>query len=89
MYRNESPRFDRPFTIARPNAALDEWCEQGRYYVLQRRGGAMYPWDWELVRWHKPVYTKVIRRGGFGPWNLDNVPILEVYDLWQASETEP
>ncbi len=52
-----------------------------RYYVLQRRPSAEYESDQWLIEHETPVFTKTIRRGGFGPWNLASVPIIAIYDL--------
>ncbi len=52
-----------------------------RWYVMQRRPGLMFDRDWELIRTKTPVYVKTIRNGGFGPWDLGSVPLIEIYDL--------
>jgi hypothetical protein len=52
-----------------------------RYYVTQNRAGAETQLDKYLKKNVKPVYTKKIRKNGFGAWNLQNVPIIEIYDL--------
>lgn len=49
-----------------------------RWYVLQNRPGAWSWHDQQLRRQCRPVFQKVIRRGGWGPWRID-VPLIEVY----------
>ena len=50
-----------------------------RWYVLQHRPSAWQPPDHWLIAHAEPAYRKVIRRGGIGPWRLDQVPVVEVY----------
>jgi hypothetical protein len=50
-----------------------------RWYVLQHRPSAWQPPDRWLIEHAEPAYRKVIRRGGVGPWRLDEVPLVEVY----------
>lgn len=75
-------RMRRPYFIASPETTVDEMRLMGiRYYVLQRRPSAEFSRDVELIERGTPVFTKTIRHGGFGPWNLARVPIIEIYDL--------
>ncbi|MGL6195220.1 MAG: hypothetical protein ACRC2T_10415, partial [Thermoguttaceae bacterium] len=52
-----------------------------RYYVLQRRPSGEFKTDRKLIENATPVYTKVIRKGGIGVWQLDQTPILQVFDF--------
>ncbi len=61
--------------------AKDQQGKKIRYYVLQRRPSGEFPVDKRLIQQAKPVYVKVIHRGGWGVWNLDDVPILEIYEF--------
>jgi len=49
-----------------------------RWYVLQNRPGAWSAADRRLRARFRPMFRKVIRRSGWGPWRLD-VPLVEVY----------
>lgn len=57
-----------------------------RYYILQRRPSAELDWDKRFIREETPVFVKTIRRGGWGPWNLSTVPIIEIYDVSDLPE---
>ncbi len=50
-----------------------------RWYAVQHRPGAWQPLDRWLIEQAEPAHRKVIRHGGFGPWRLDHVPLVEVY----------
>lgn len=56
--------------------------EQSRFIVIQRLDSALVtrPLETKLIQEAKPVYQKVIPRHGFGPWNLCEVPLIEIYD---------
>lgn len=77
-----SGRMNRPCFIASPETSVTEMRSMGiRYYVLQRRPSAEFPRDIELIEQKTPAFVKTVRHGGFGPWNLAGVPIIEIYDL--------
>lgn len=81
LYQNGRDFSFQPVVI-KPELTLFELQNQGfRYYVLQRRPSAEFPRDKILIEQGRPVFTKTIRYGGFGPWRLDAVPLLEIYDL--------
>jgi hypothetical protein len=46
---------------------------------LQHRPSAWQAPDRWLIEHAQPAYRKVVRRGGVGPWRLDDVPLVEVY----------
>lgn len=50
-----------------------------RWYVMQRRPSGEMAVDVELIATAEPVYKKTIRRNGFGPWDLSEVPLIEIY----------
>lgn len=50
-----------------------------RWYVFQRRPSGYLPEDRWLMAHARPVFIKMIRSVGWGPWQLD-VPLVEVYD---------
>ncbi|MDR1291683.1 MAG: glycosyltransferase family 39 protein [Planctomycetaceae bacterium] len=52
-----------------------------RYYVMQNRTGLQTTVDVYFKSRAQPVYTKTIRKGGFGAWNLGTTPIIEIYDV--------
>lgn len=52
-----------------------------RWYVMQTRPSAMNEKDWRLVKTQTPAYTVTIPFSGPGPWNLNSVPLIRVYDL--------
>ncbi|MDR1477963.1 MAG: hypothetical protein LBJ00_03385 [Planctomycetaceae bacterium] len=52
-----------------------------RYYVTQNRSGHQSNNDKYFKNHAKPVYTKTIRKGGVGAWNLGTTPIIEIYDV--------
>lgn len=54
--------------------ALGRW----RWYVLQYRPGMWTAADRWLVARCRPVWRKVLRPGGWGPWRLD-VPLIDIY----------
>lgn len=81
LYKNKR-RFSFQPVVIKPETTLGELRQQGfRYYVLQRRPSAEFPRDKILIEQFHPIFTKTIRHGGFGPWRLDTVPLLEIYDL--------
>lgn len=58
-----------------------------RYYVLQRRPSGESILDQQLIRNSTPVFRKVIRKGGYGIWNLSEVSLLEIYDFEEYLKT--
>ncbi len=69
-------------------SATDQQGKRIRWYVLQRRPSGEYPRDLRLIENATPVFVKTVRKGGLGPWRLDQTPILEIYDFedWQAND---
>ena len=61
--------------------AKEQRGKKVRYYVLQRRPSGEYAADKRLMKRAKPVYTKLVRRGGVGLWKVDDVPLLEIYEI--------
>jgi len=59
-------------------ASREETPGEPRWYVLQHRPGAWQEVDADLAAHAHPVYEKVLRRGGSGPWRLD-VPLVSIY----------
>ncbi len=58
-----------------------------RYFVLQNRPGLGTEQTKHSlgISKKKPVFAKTIRKGGLGPWNLRNVPLVEIYELGTSS----
>ena len=52
-----------------------------RWYVMQTRPSAMNKQDWRLAKTQTPAYTITIPFSGPGPWNLNSVPLIRIYDL--------
>lgn len=79
----------RPVVI-KPAETIEELRQQDiRFYVLQRRPSAEFERDIRLIRSGHVVYKKTIRRDGIGPWNLNRVPILEIYSIASQRERLP
>ena len=75
-------RLRSDYWTAYDSMSLDDFREKNcRWCVVQRRTGLLLDRDYELIDHQTPVYVKTIRRGGYGPWNLGAVPLLEIYDL--------
>ena len=52
-----------------------------RWYVMQTRPSVMNERDWRLEKTQTPAYTASIPFSGLGPWKLNSVPLIRVYDL--------
>ena len=59
-----------------------------RWYVMQTRPSAMNDRDWRLTKTQTPAYSVTIPFSGPGPWNLNSVPLIRVYDLKENSEPD-
>ncbi|MDR2755489.1 MAG: glycosyltransferase family 39 protein [Planctomycetaceae bacterium] len=75
-------KFPIPFEIPSVTETFDDFKTQGfRYYILQRRPSGEFARDKQLMLREKPVWVKTIRKGGWGVWNLNTVPIIEIYEI--------
>ncbi|MDR2705110.1 MAG: hypothetical protein LBC02_04955 [Planctomycetaceae bacterium] len=75
-------KFQIPFEVPSVTTTFDELKSQGfRYYILQRRPSGEFERDKQLMKRKKPVRVKTIRKNGWGAWNLNTVPIIEIYDV--------
>ncbi|MDR0703718.1 MAG: hypothetical protein LBF88_01890 [Planctomycetaceae bacterium] len=75
-------KFQIPFEIPPVTTTSDDLQAQGfRYYILQRRPSGEFERDKQLIERKKPVWIKTIRKNGWGAWNLNTVPIIEIYDI--------
>ena len=54
---------------------------QYRWYVMQTRLSVMSERDWRLAKTQTPAYTASIPFSGPGPWNLNSVPLIRIYEL--------
>ncbi|MDR1270511.1 MAG: hypothetical protein LBK82_13395 [Planctomycetaceae bacterium] len=71
-----------PFEIPPVTETFDDFKSQGfRYYILQRRPSGEFERDKQLMMHEKPVWVKTIRKSGWGAWNLNTVPIIEIYEI--------
>jgi hypothetical protein len=71
-----------PFEIPPVTETFDDFKTQGfRYYILQRRPSGEFERDKQLMMHEKPVWVKTIRKSGWGAWNLNTVPIIEIYEI--------
>lgn len=52
-----------------------------RWYVMQTRPSLMSQSDWNRAQSQTPVYTLSIPFAGFGPWNLQSVPLIRIYKI--------
>ena len=80
----------RRWNVLRRATQFDQRPGTFRWYVLQRRPSSLQPADVRLIEHAEPVYRKVIRPDGIGPWRLD-VPLIEIYrheDYARACRTE-
>jgi hypothetical protein len=75
-------KFQINFEIPPVTTTSDDLKSQGfRYYILQRRPSGEFERDKQLIEQKKPVWVKTIRKNGWGAWNLNTVPIIEIYDV--------
>jgi hypothetical protein len=75
-------KFQIPFEIPSVTTTSDELKAQGfHYYILQCRPSGEFERDKQLRELKKPVWVKTIRKNGWGMWNLNTVPIIEIYDV--------
>ena len=59
---------------------LGEFDPDGyQWYIFQNRPGIELAEKANEIRKNPPVYNKYIRKGGYGPWNLGETPILSIY----------
>ncbi|MDR2116088.1 MAG: hypothetical protein LBP87_06885 [Planctomycetaceae bacterium] len=71
-----------PFDVPPVTETFDDFKERGfRYYILQRRPSGEFERDKQLMQHKKPVWVKTIRKSGWGIWNLNTVPIIEIYEI--------
>ncbi|MDR2346685.1 MAG: glycosyltransferase family 39 protein [Planctomycetaceae bacterium] len=62
------------------NSDLDK-ASRIRFYVTQNRAGLQNAADKFFKTNSQPVYVKTIRKGGYCTWNIETVPIIEIYDI--------
>ena len=68
----------RRWDVLRPDTR-DDAPGRFQWYVIQNRPSGLGRADRDLLKSAKPVFTKKIRHGGWGPWRLD-VPMVWVFD---------
>ncbi|MDR3199691.1 MAG: glycosyltransferase family 39 protein [Planctomycetaceae bacterium] len=74
--------FRIPFEVPSATETFDDFKLRGfRYYILQRRPSGEFERDKQLMKHKKPVWVKTIRKNGWGAWNLNAVPIIEIYEI--------
>jgi hypothetical protein len=75
-------RLEIPFDVSTATTTYEELTSgEYRYYILQLRPSGMFERDVQIRERKKTVFTKTIRNGGWGFWNLGSVPIIEIYDV--------
>ena len=57
-----------------------------RWYVMQTRPSVMNDRDWRFAKEKTPAHTVSIPFSGPGPWNLNSVPLIRIYDLKESNE---
>ena len=75
---------DKKLRVNYASAASGEY----RWYVMQTRPSAMNEKDWRLHKTQTPSYCVTIPFSGPGPWKLDFVPLIRVYDLKCKPDTD-
>jgi hypothetical protein len=85
IYRRDSVLLPEFYTAS--NVGADD-AKRIRFYVTQNRAGLRSVVDVYFKKNAKPVYAKTIRKSGVGAWNLQTVPIIEIYDVKKFRNSE-